>query len=264
MSQPNIRPGSKVVLPNEVYISAGSGQMIALPGVQSVEVINTISTEEDTDASIVQKGDRATYSKLTGKVTITGKTVGFLGWANGYQSVSTTDAFHVIADVAVVAGAGTLAYTPLSETGGLSTASLWDDDGDTLDQVTGTPGAGEYQITGTTLTVGDAPTAGYIASYLADSSVGTPTGTKFDLDFTNKPPRCNQMWLGGVTINPAGLCEYTGSKAEVLVLKHVQFHGDIPVYTAQAAEKTYELAFTANIWTETDLYHYMPQEPEGE
>jgi hypothetical protein len=263
MAQPNIRPGTKVGLPAQFFVSAGSGQMIALPGVSNIEVKNTIDPVEDTDAPNLQKGDRAGYQKYTGKATITGKTVDFLAWCNGYTASTSTDTFCVVEDIAVTAGVGALGHTPFTETGGLETVALWDSNGDTLNQVTGTPGAGEYSVVGTVLTVGGSPTATYTASYLASTTTGTPTGTKFELDLTNRPPRCCEVWMGGYTIDPSTGCGYASDKAEVLVLKNVVFTGEMPIFTAQLEEKSYDVNFTANIWARDDLTHYMPQEPEA-
>jgi len=264
MAQPSHRPGTKASLPAKFFVSAGSGLMIGLPGIQEIHVKNTVDTVEDTDASILQKQDRATWQKLTGTVKVTGRTVDFIAWANQYCASTTEDAFDACQDVAVTAGAGTLSYTPFNETGGMDTVNLYNSDGDPLQQVTGTPGTGEYSVTGgTALTVGGAPTGTYIASYLASTDAQGATGTKFELDFCVRPPRCNQVWMGGYTIDPSTTVGYSGDKAEVLYLKNVVFHGEMPVYDAQLEEMTYDLNFTGNIWAQDDLLHYMVQEPEA-
>ena len=263
MAQPSHRPGTQASLPAKFFVSAGSGQMLGLPGIQEIHVKITVDVEEDLDASILQKNDRATYEKCTGTVKITGRTVDFIAWANQYNAVASEDAFDDVEDIDVIAGAGTLTYEPFGEVGGLKTVNLYNSDGDPLQQVTGTPGTGEYTVVGDVITVGGAPTDTYIASYEASTAAGVPTGTKFELDFSVRPRRCSRVWIGGYTIDPSSTVQYTGDKAEILELKNVVFHGDMPLYDSQIAQMTYELPFTGNIWKQDDLLHYMPQEPEA-
>lgn len=265
MSSPSRRPGHRSKLPAMFWVSAESGAMIHLPGVEAISVKDTVETVEFKNAALLQKSDSQSYHKLTGTVTITGRTMALMGFLNGYTADSAVDGYQVIGEYNPSTNVITLPQTPITEDGGKATVEVVDEYGLVLLQVLGTPGAGEYTVSGTTVTLGGtAADTDVFACSLTASGTAAPSGVLKVVDFTRRPSCARKVWMSGYTLSPLTTHGYEDYRTEVIELANVVFSGDFPVFDAKEEEQSYELNFTGNIAARGDLRHYMVQDPTSE